>query len=136
MLGFYLIPFFTETTLQIVLSWIFFLILGYLGYLLVSFPTGNQFAIYSEVCVPELRSTANALNGLMINIGGIIGNLLISSLIERDMSWLPFAIALVLLIWLFGSLLWIVSYFYYPTESKECRDLMAKRRLELEKNLE
>ena len=133
MLGFYLIPFFTETPLQIVLSWIFFLILGYLGYLLVSFPMGNQFAIYSEVCVPELRSTANALNGLMVNIGGIIGNLLISSLIEKNMSWLPFAIALVLLIWLFGSLLWILPYFYYPKESKECRDLMAKRRLELEK---
>jgi MFS family permease len=76
---FYLLPFSTETPLQTVFSWIFFLIIGYLGFLLTSFPVGNQFAIYSEVSLPEVRSTANAMNGLMVNIGGIIGNLLISS---------------------------------------------------------
>ncbi|MFW9940387.1 MAG: MFS transporter, partial [Candidatus Thorarchaeota archaeon] len=82
-LGFYLIPFFTESTLQIVFSWIFFVIMGYLGFFFVAFTAGNQFAIYTEVSLPEVRSTANAMNGLMVNIGGIIGNLLFSSMIER-----------------------------------------------------
>jgi len=133
MLGFYLIPFSTASTFQVTLSWIFFIIIGLLGYFFTTFNVGNQFAIYSEVCVPELRSTANALNGLMVNTGGIIGNLLLSSLIERNISWLPFAISLVLFIWLFGSIFWIIPYFYYPKELKICRELMEERRKELDK---
>jgi len=132
LLAFYLIPFYTETMLQIVFSWIFFVIIGYLGFFFVAFSSGNQFAIYSEVSLPEVRSTANAMNGLMVNLGGIIGNLLISSMIERNMSLLPFAIFIVLIIWLSGSLFWIIPYFYYPNELKECRDTLLKRRLDLE----
>ena len=132
LLAFYLIPFYTETMLQIVFSWIFFVIIGYLGFFFVAFSSGNQFAIYSEVSLPEVRSTANAMNGLMVNLGGIIGNLLISSMIERNMSLLPFAIFIVLIIWLSGSLFWIIPYFYYPNELKECRDILLKRRLDLE----
>lgn len=132
LLAFYLIPFYTETTLQIVFSWIFFVIIGYLGFFFVAFSSGNQFAIYSEVSLPEVRSTANAMNGLMVNLGGIIGNLLISSMIERNMSLLPFAIFIVLIIWLSGSFFWIIPYFYYPNELKECRDTLLKRRLDLE----
>lgn len=129
---FYLTPFFTANTFQIILSWIFFIIFGFLGYMFSTFSVGNQFAIYSEVCLPEVRSTVNAMNGLMVNIGGIIGNLLISSLIERDLSWLPIAVSLVLFIWLIGTLLWIVPYFYYPKESKECSNILIERRKELE----
>ncbi len=132
LIAFYLIPFFTESTLQIVFSWIFFVIIGYLGFFFVAFSSGNQFAIYSEVSLPEVRSTANAMNGLMMNLGGIIGNLLISSMIERNMSLLPFAIFVVLIIWLSGSLFWIIPYYYYPKELKECRDTLLKRRLDLE----
>lgn len=132
LMAFYLIPFYTETTLQIVFSWIFFVIIGYLGFFFVAFSSGNQFAIYSEVSLPEVRSTANAMNGLMVNLGGIIGNLLISSMIERNMSLLPFAIFVVLIIWLSGSLFWIIPYFYYPKELKKCRDTLLKRRLDLE----
>lgn len=129
---FYLVPFFTETTLQVILSWIFFLIIGYIGFFFTSFAVGNQFAIYSEVSLPEVRSTANAMNGLMVNIGGIFGNLIISSLIESNISWLPYAILLVLVIWLFGAFFWIIPYYHYPKESKECRDILLKRREELE----
>ncbi|MFX0188950.1 MAG: MFS transporter [Candidatus Hodarchaeota archaeon] len=136
LLGFYLIPFFTANSLQIVFSWIFFIALGFVGFLLTSLCVGNILAIYSEVCVPELRSTANALNGFMINIGGIIGNLLLSFLIDKDMALFPFAIMLVLLFWLFGSVLWIIPYFIYPKECNELRDLMAERRKELEMNSE
>lgn len=135
LLIFYLIPFYTETMLQIVFSWIFFVIIGYLGFFFVAFSAGNQFAIYSEVSLPEVRSTANAMNGLMVNLGGIIGNLLISSMIERNMSLLPFAVFVVLIIWLIGSLFWIIPYFYYPNELKECRDTLLKRRLDLENKL-
>jgi len=129
---FYLVPFYTATTLQVILSWIFFLIVGYVGFFFTSFAVGNQFAIYSEVSLPEVRSTTNAMNGLMVNIGGIFGNLIISSLIESNISWLPYAILLVLLIWLLGALFWIIPYYHYPRESKECRDVLMKRREELE----
>ncbi len=132
---FYLIPFYTESTLQIVFSWIFFVIIGYLGFFFVAFSAGNQFAIYSEVSLPEVRSTANAMNGLMVNLGGIIGNLLISTMIERNESLLPFAIFVVLIIWLIGSIFWIIPYFYYPNEMKECRDTLLKRRFDLENQL-
>ena len=132
---FYLTPFFTTTLLQIILSWIFFIIFGFLGYMFSSFSVGNQFAIYSEVCLPEVRSTTNAMNGLMVNIGGIIGNLLLSSLIERNMSLLPIAVSLVLFIWLIGTFFWIIIYFYYPKESKQCSDILLERRKELEKKV-
>ena len=93
---------------------------------------GNQFAIYSEVSLPEVRSTAYSMNGLMVNIGGIFGNLIFSSLIESNISWLPYAILIVLVIWLFGALFWIIPYYYYPRESKECKDTLLRRREELE----
>ncbi|MFX0137815.1 MAG: MFS transporter [Candidatus Hodarchaeota archaeon] len=129
---FYLTPFFTANLLQIIFSWIFFIIIGFLGYMFSTFSQGNQFAIFSEVCLPEERSTTNAMNGLMVNIGGIIGNLLLSSLIERDISLLPIAVSLVLFIWLIGTFLWIIVYFYYPKESKNCSDILLERREELE----
>ncbi|NVM34768.1 MAG: MFS transporter [Candidatus Lokiarchaeota archaeon] len=130
---FYLTPFFTANTIQIIFSWIFFILVGFLGYMFATFSIGNQFAIYSEVCLPEVRSTANAMNGLMINIGGIIGNLLLSSLIENDISWLPVAVSSVLFIWLAGTFLWIIPYFYYPIESKKCGEILLKRKKDLEK---
>ncbi|MFX0043652.1 MAG: MFS transporter [Candidatus Hodarchaeota archaeon] len=134
LMGFYLIPFFIETTIQVILSWIFFLFIGFFGYMFASFQVGNQFAIYSEVCIPELRNTANAMNGLMVNIGGIIGNLLISFLIYQNKSFLPFALMLVLIIWLIGVVFWIIPYYNYPKEFKECKEAMITKRKALEKN--
>ncbi|MHA2400650.1 MAG: MFS transporter [Promethearchaeota archaeon] len=131
-MAFYLIPFASTTVFQIILSWIFFLIIGYFGAFFVGFSSGNQFAIYSEVALPEVRGTANAMNGLMVNIGGIFGNFLLSSMIESNISSLPSAIFLVLLIWLCGSFFWIIPYFYYTKELKECRETLTKRRNELE----
>ena len=81
-IGFYLIPFHAATPLQFVTSFIFFVSIGFFAFFFTTLPAGNIYAIYSEVSVPELRSTANALNGLMLNIGGIIGGLLFSSLIS------------------------------------------------------
>ncbi|MFX1571515.1 MAG: MFS transporter [Promethearchaeota archaeon] len=133
LMAFYLIPFLVATLLEVVFSWIFFLILGYLGFFFGSFSMSNQFAIYADVCPPEVRSTANAMNGLMVNIGGIFGNLLLSSLIEKNMSLLPLAISLVLFFYLFGSFFWLLTYFYYQKESKECRELLSKRRKELDR---
>jgi MFS family permease len=132
---FYLLPIFAKSPLEITLIWIFFLIIGFFGYFLVSLSIGNVFAIYSEVCVPESRSTVNALHNVMINLGGIIGNLIFSSLIESNLSLMPLAMAIVLLFWLVGTSLWGITYLYYPKEFKECRDIMAKRRKELEQNL-
>lgn len=134
MFGFYLLPFSNVSFFHVVLFTIIAFALGFVGSLLTSFPTGNQFAVYSEVCVPEVRGTANALNGMMINIGGIFGNVLLSALIETNLALLPFTVALVLLIWFFGSFLWLVSYFYHPKEAKECQEIMQKRRVEMERN--
>jgi MFS family permease len=136
LLAFYLIPFFYETLVQFVFSLIFFVIIGYLGFFFTAFTAGNQFAIYTEVSLPEVRSTANAINGLMANIGGIIGNLIISSMIERNESLLPLAVFVVLIIWLCGSVFWIIPYYYYPRELKECREILLKRRKDLENNIQ
>ena len=57
---------------------------------------------------------------------------LFSYLIERDMKLFPFAVSLFLSIFLFGTLFWIITYIYYSQESKELRDIMAKRRKELD----
>lgn len=132
---FYLIPFYSDSALQVIFSWIFFLIIGYLGFLMIGFSSGNQFAIYSEVTLPEVRSTVNAMNGLMVNIGGIIGSFLIAFMIESSISLLPYAILVVLIIWLLGALFWIIPYFYYPRELKECRETLLKRRNDLERKL-
>ena len=130
--GFYLIPFFTSTTIAIIFSWIFYLALGFIGNFLANLHQGNTFAIYSEVTVPELRSTANSFNGLMANFGAIIGNLLISSLIESNLAYLPLAISLVLSVQVVGGFFWLIPYFSYPREFKELRDLMKRRKLELD----
>ena len=93
-----------------------FILFGMFGYFFVFFSTGNQFAICSDVVIPTLRSTVNALNGVMINIGGIIGNVLISSLIQDNIGLLSFSITLVIVIWLAGSIFWILPYLYYDKE--------------------
>ena len=109
---FYMLPIFSTNPLEIALSWILFLCLGLIGYFFASLYSGNVFAIYSEVCVPEKRSTVNAFNGIMLNIGAIIGNSILSSLILQDIGFLPFAIFLVLLIWILGSLFWLIPVSY------------------------
>ena len=75
--GFYLLPFNTDSSDAIMFSWILFLILGFVGNFFASLNTANTYALFSEVSVPELRSAANALNGVMINIGAIIVNTII-----------------------------------------------------------
>jgi len=132
---FYLLPITAISQLEITISWILFLIIGFLGYFLVSLSIGNVFAIYSEICVPEARSAANSLHQVMINTGGIFGNLLFAGLIERDISLLQCAMFLLFLFWLVGTSLWIITYAYYPKEFKQVRELMTERRRELEQNL-
>ncbi|MHA1278353.1 MAG: MFS transporter [Candidatus Helarchaeota archaeon] len=128
---FLLIPLSGPTTGAIVLLSIFILGSGFIGYLLVSFPVGNQFAIYAEVCVPETRSSANALHGMMVNMGGIIGNLILASLIVTD-NVTSFHVTILLIFWLAGGLLWIIPYFTYPKEAQNCRALMQARRKEID----
>ena len=132
---FYLLPVPSSTPLEIMMSWILFLILGMLGNFFASLYSGNVFAIYSEVSLPETRSTVNAFNGVMSNIGAIIGNLILSSFIQQDITFLPFAIFLVLFIWMLGSLFWIIALKNYSREVKECSEHKILRRSELEKIL-
>jgi len=114
------------------LSWVLFILLGIIQAFLCAVAAGNRFAIYSEVCAPELRSTANSLHIMMLNIGGVIGNLVLASMVQANPALMPNAIALVLTIWLIGSTLWIVPYFSYPKEARECDELLAERRREIE----
>ncbi|KKL05459.1 hypothetical protein LCGC14_2605800, partial [marine sediment metagenome] len=85
-------------------------------FFLAFFSTGNQFAIFSDVTPPKLRGTVNSLSGVMTNVGGIVGNLLVSTLIQTNIQMISISIAIVLVIWLFGSILWIIPYYYYPKE--------------------
>ena len=94
-----------------------FILFGMFGYFFVFFSTGNQFALCADVVSPKLRSTINGLNGVMINIGGIVGNSLISSLIYTNIGMVSVSITLVLFVWLVGSAFWILPYFYYRKES-------------------
>ena len=57
------------------------------------------------------------MNGVMINVGGIIGNIMMSFLIQEGSVGLSFAIRIVLIIWLCGTSFWVISYLYYPLES-------------------
>ena len=98
-----------------------FLLLGIIGYFFAYFAIGNQFAVYTEVCIPRLRSTVNGLNGLMLNLGGIIGNLVLSGLIQNNIVMLNIYIIIVLLFWLLGSFMWIILCFYYPYESERVK---------------
>jgi len=95
----------------------FLFFFGILGYFLTAFSIGNQFALYSEVTTPKLRSTINALNGIMMNTGGIIGNLLISSLIRENIALLQIALLFVLIIWAVSSFLWIFPYLFYGRDT-------------------
>ncbi|MFX1380357.1 MAG: MFS transporter [Promethearchaeota archaeon] len=126
LLGFYLLP---------VNYWILILPLGIIGYFFTSFNSGTQYAIYSEVCIPELRSTVNALNGLMLNIGGICGNLLVSLIIYQNITYLSYSILLVLLIWLMGSLFWTLPATFYMKDFQRRNRIMIKKRVELEQKL-
>jgi predicted MFS family arabinose efflux permease len=107
------------------------LLFGFFGFFFVSFANGNQFAIYSDVSVPELRGTVNSLSGIMLNIGGITGNLLISTLIQNNLGFLSLSITLVLLVWLMGSFFWIIPYFNYSKESEYRKVIMISKRKEL-----
>ena len=108
------------------------LLLGFFGFFFISFANGNQFAIYSDVSEPKLRGTVNSLSGIMLNIGGIMGNFLVSMLIQSNL--LSFSIILVLLIWLCGSFLWIIPYLYYSKESEYQLNL-AKQTQRIEEKL-
>lgn len=68
------------------------------------------------MCGPKSKALANAMNGVMLNIGGIIGNVLTSVLIQDSFVGLSFAILMVLIIWLCGTMFWIISILYYPIE--------------------
>ncbi len=92
------------------------ILFGLTGFFFAFFSTGNQFAIFSDVTNPKLRGTVNSMSGIMTNVGGIIGNLIVSTLIQTNIHMISISIVIVLVIWLFGSLLWIIPYHYYPRE--------------------
>ena len=123
---FYLLP------LGIPFSLLIIVIMACSAMFFANLHVGNGFAMISEVCVPELRSSAHALNGLFVNLGNVVGNLIFSSIITADRSLMPFAIGFVYAITLIGSLFWILPYFQYPKDAKECDELMSERRKEID----
>ena len=93
-----------------------FILFGIYGYFFVFLSSGNQFAIYSDVCTPEMRSVANSLNGVMMNIGGIIGSVIVSASVYRDLTLISLSITIVLIIWLLSAVFWLIPYFYYTSD--------------------
>lgn len=106
--------------------------LGIFGYFYVLFSTGNQFAIYSDVCIPELRGAINSLNGVMLNIGGIIGSVIVSSIIHINIELISVAITVVIIFWLADSIFWVIPYFYYSKDLNLKTVEMIRQRNELE----
>ncbi|HEC39479.1 MAG TPA: MFS transporter [bacterium] len=90
-----------------------FILFGLTGFFFSFFSTGNQFAIFSDVVEPKLRGTVNSMSGIMTNIGGIMGNLLVSTLIQTNIYMVSVSIIIVLVIWLIGSLFWLIPYMNY-----------------------
>lgn len=134
---FYLfLPFNSDTIGAYFLSFILFSFFGFSYFMFTSFGAGNAFAIYSECCVPENRSIANALNGLMANIGGVIGNIIIFLIVAVDLTLLPVVMLIVILTALAGSFFWLIPYFYYTKESQNLRETMVLRREQLDKIFE
>ena len=133
---FYLfLPFNSDSIDMYFLSLGIFGITGFLYFLFTSFGVGNIYAIYSECCVPENRSIANAMNGLVAAMGGVIGNFIVSLMIAQDLALLPFAMFIIILIALIGTFFWIIPYFFYVKESQNLRDTMGIRREKLDKSL-
>ncbi len=130
-----ILPFNTETFSLIIISMIIFITFIFIASFLSSLCVGNIFAIISEVCAPELRSTTNAFLGVMVNIGGVFGVLIFASLIDLSEDLFFFAISLVFFIALIGVFFWIIIYFNYPKEAQELRNIMVERRKELDKAL-
>ena len=93
-----------------------FFLFGLTGFFFSFFSTGNQFTIFSDVVDPKLRGSVNSMSGIMTNIGGIMGNLLVSALIQTSIYMVSASIIIVLVIWLCGSVFWLIPYFNYPKE--------------------
>jgi len=129
---FYLIPLTPSDLTELIIIWALLLVIGFTAFLLNSLPTANIGAIYAEVCVPEERSSINSVSLIMGNIGGIIGHLMVAIMIQDSISNLSFVITFLLVIYLLSTLLWIISYIYYPREAAQCRELMRTRRIELD----
>jgi len=108
-----------------------FVLFGVLGYFLFSFASGNQFAIYSEVSNSHIKGIVNALNGILLNLGGIIGNIVVSALIQNSVRILFIIIPAMLFIWLIGISFWILPYIFYPEESREYRLILKSMETEL-----
>ncbi|MHA1269126.1 MAG: MFS transporter [Candidatus Helarchaeota archaeon] len=130
LLIFFLAPFPNTTIDQLYGFSVLFMVLGFIGYFLTSFPPPNMFAMVSEVCLMEYRSSANALYGLMVNIAATIGNPLFTFLMTNIGSY--FAMTVIFFFWVFSNVFWLLIYIFYPKEAKECRDLIKERRKSLE----
>jgi len=123
---------FYSMPLSIPFGFLLVIIFACLGSFLLNIWPGNHFAVVSDVCPPELRSSALALNGVFVNIGGIIGNLVLTSIIQANLALMFNAIMLVMTLRLCGSFLWLIVYYYYPKEAKVRDELMVERRKELD----
>ena len=63
----------------------------------------------------------------MTNVGGIIGNLIVSTLIQTNVQMITISIVIVLVIWLIGSLFWLIPYFNYSKELRIESSSITKR---------
>jgi len=134
LIAFYLLPFPSETLTETIFSTLIFVCIGFMGYLLTGFPPANMYAMLSEVCIMEHRSSANSFYGLMMNIGATVGNPLFTFLLTNYDH--QFAMMFMFLFWVIGLVFWILPYKYYPKEAKECRELIKERRDKIKNHIE
>jgi hypothetical protein len=74
------------------------------------------------------------MNGIAASLGGVIGNLMIFIIIGATNDW-NLAVILILTVAFIGSFFWLITYSYYPQDSKNLRELMTERRREINEEI-
>jgi MFS family permease len=128
-----LIPFDNSTIFSMVLSTCLMMIFGFIGSIFIAMRVGNVYAIYSECALPEDRGITNSLSGLMVQVGGIIGNIIVYFLVE-DSLWL--AMRVILVIGLLSSIQQALMYFTCSNDAVACEETMVKRSARLSRGPE
>ncbi|GAG88202.1 unnamed protein product, partial [marine sediment metagenome] len=62
-------------------------------------------------------------------LGSIVGNLLVSAIIQDNIAFISISIMIVILIWFLGAVFWVIPFFYYSKD-------LASKQLRMENRLE
>ncbi len=110
-----------------IFSIVIFFLCNFISIFCASVCVGNMYAIYSEVNLPEDRGLVNSVHGMLVQFGGVIGNLIIFFMVS-DMASLTVAVIILLTCSLVGSFFWVLPFKFYAKEAQELREVMEERK--------